>query len=172
MQPSGYGKTTLFRLLAGLEKPEQKCSLSGFSSVTYMFQEDRLLEKESTIHNILLPKLGVYGISTSKKLELVEACEDIIKSGLLSEEALFDTAGTLSGGMKRRVALLRTMLYEDKKDSLCLLDEPFTGMDEKTRAKAIEFIKEKQNGRTIILATHNEEDVLLLGGVLWKPELH
>ena len=73
--------------------------------------------------------------------------------------------GELSGGQQQRVALARIMAYEPE---MILLDEPFTGMDEETKDRAIAFIKKYQNGRTLLIATHDEKDCERLGGVLWK----
>ena len=70
---------------------------------------------------------------------------------LLEPEALDKPCETLSGGMKRRVALVRAM----EADSECvLLDEPFTGMDVENRTRAEEYIRARQNGRILIIATH------------------
>ena len=78
-------------------------------------------------------------------------------------------ASQLSGGMKRRVALLRAMLFQyDNPDAVCLLDEPFSGLDEETKRKVISFIIKYQNGRTMLIASHNEADCELLSGILWK----
>lgn len=65
--------------------------------------------------------------------------------------------------MKRRVAVLRALLTPS---DILLMDEPFTGMDETLKRDVITYIKEKQNGRLLILTTHQEEDVDLIGGTL------
>ena len=88
---------------------------------------------------------------------------------ILPKECLYRPVSELSGGMKRRVSLVRAMLYQLKnQNAVCLLDEPFTGMDEETKDRAIAFIKKYQNGRTLLIATHDEKDCERLGGVLWK----
>ena len=69
----------------------------------------------------------------------------------MEPEALEKTCSQLSGGMKRRVALVRAMEAESR---VVLLDEPFTGMDAVTRERAEKYIRQKQEGRILIIATH------------------
>ena len=81
---------------------------------------------------------------------------------LLPEEALSRPVFTLSGGMKRRTAICRAMAAES---DIVIMDEPFTGLDEATKRQAVEYIKSRQHGRLLLISTHQEEDVKLLGGV-------
>ncbi|MBE5874961.1 MAG: ATP-binding cassette domain-containing protein [Lachnospiraceae bacterium] len=135
--PSGAGKTTLLRLLCGLEEADGgEMSCTGDASV--MFQEDRLCEEYSAVRNVEMV-LGNACHAREALLNLLDA-DDIEKP-----------CSQLSGGMKRRVALVRAM--EAKSDYL-LLDEPFTGMDEKTRKRARKYIVANTKGRTVIIATH------------------
>lgn len=136
-QPSGSGKTTLLSVLAGLLKPDGG-RVSAPDTVSVMFQEDRLCEAYSAIKNVEL----VCG----DKRRAEEAL-----AGLLEREALEKPCAQLSGGMKRRVALVRAM---EADAAFVLLDEPFTGMDAETRARAEDYIRARQDGRTIIIATH------------------
>lgn len=135
--PSGSGKTTLLRILSGLLKPDQgKVIVPG--TVSVMFQEDRLCEEYSAMKNV----------------ELVCGERELAKSvltSLLEPEALEKPCRNLSGGMKRRVALVRAM---EADSAYVLLDEPFTGMDAETRSRAEQYIRERQAGRTLIIATH------------------
>ncbi len=135
--PSGSGKTTLLRLLCGLEKPEEG-KISGGGDFSVMFQEDRLCEEYSPVRNVELV------LGNRKR------AEDALRE-LLEPEALHKPCSQLSGGMKRRVALVRAM--EAEADCV-LLDEPFTGMDEKTLRRAEEYIRRKQKGRIIVTASH------------------
>lgn len=170
MAPSGSGKTTLLRLMAGLEKPDQGTITfaggRGKKAVSYLFQEDRLFENEFTITNIMS--------TTNKKNkgETNQAFYDRVEetaAKLLPRECLDQPAKTLSGGMKRRCALIRAMLYEtDPENGICLLDEPFAGLDSETKKKAIAFIEEHLHGRTLVVASHDEEDAALLGGSIWN----
>lgn len=135
--PSGSGKTTLLRLLCGLERPDGG-RIQGEKSSSMVFQEDRLCEDYTALQNVMMVT-GEYACA-------VQALER-----LLDGEALKKPCRQLSGGMKRRVALVRAM---EAASEMVLLDEPFTGMDAHTRQQAEAYIKERQNGRTVIIATH------------------
>lgn len=135
--PSGSGKTTLLRILAGLTTLDAGCVEASFSC-SMVFQEDRLCEDYSAVKNVAL--------ITGEGRRAEEALRKLLK-----EEALHKPCRQLSGGMKRRVALVRAMEAESE---YVLLDEPFTGMDAETKRCAEAYIREKQNGRTLIIATH------------------
>ena len=127
MAPSGTGKTTLLRLLLGLEKPDSgSLTHCRWSAV---FQEDRLCEDYSAGKNVEM----VLGNAESAAAALLK---------VLPAESLQKPCRELSGGMKRRVALVRAM---EAKSKVILLDEPFTGMDAETRRQAEEYIRERQN---------------------------
>lgn len=170
MGASGSGKTTLLRILAGLEKAD-KGNISGeyydtcvgdkkMPVTAYLFQEDRLLEKELTITNIMLTAKTAKG-----KTGIIEAA---VKE-ILPKDCLNMPAWTLSGGMKRRCALARALFYEaDNENAVCLLDEPFAGLDDETKERTAAFIKKYLKGRTLIVATHDEKDAELLGGSIWR----
>lgn len=135
--PSGSGKTTLLRLLCGLEQPDRG-EIESVKRFSVLFQEDRLCEDYSAVRNVEL----VTGTCPRARQILLQ---------LLPEESLDKPCRQLSGGMKRRVALVRAM----EADSECvLLDEPFTGMDADTKARAEQYIRERQKGRILIIATH------------------
>ena len=84
-------------------------------------------------------------------------------SRLLPPECFDRPVWTMSGGMKRRTAICRAVLARSQ---ALLMDEPFTGLDEDNRRLAIRYIREKAAGRLLILTTHQEEDVELIGGRL------
>lgn len=135
--PSGSGKTTLFRLLCGLEKPD--CgSLEGIRRFSMVFQENRLCEEYSAIENVVMV--------TGDPTKAVEALGKV-----LDKDALEKPCSQLSGGMKRRVALVRAM---EADSDMVLLDEPFTGMDAETRQRAEAYIMERQADRPILIASH------------------
>lgn len=134
---SGSGKTTLLRILCGLEQADGG-SIDKPSHYSIVFQEDRLCEDYNAVQNVAF----VTGDAEKAQKSLRE---------LLDEADLRKPCGQLSGGMKRRVALVRAMEAES---DVVLLDEPFTGMDSEVRAMAQKYIKERQRGRTILIATH------------------
>lgn len=159
MSPSGSGKTTLLRLLMGLERPDSG-SISTSSGRPYkdllispVFQEDRLCEAFSPVENIMM--------SAGRSRKASQIRQELGR--LLPEECLTRPVSTLSGGMKRRVAIMRALLTPS---DILLMDEPFTGLDEDIKLQVIEYIKERQEGRLLLLTTHQEEDVALLEGLL------
>ncbi|MGL5436863.1 MAG: ABC transporter ATP-binding protein [Lachnospiraceae bacterium] len=156
MGASGSGKTTLLRLILGLEQPDSgtiTLKNSTDEGVVAVFQENRLCESFSPVDNVCM----VTGASLSREAAAREL------GRLLPEESLRRPVSTLSGGMKRRVAIVRALLAPS---CAILMDEPFTGLDEDTKALVIDYIKEKSVGKLILIATHQEEDIFLLGGIL------
>lgn len=147
--PSGRGKTTLLRLLTGLEKNENpSCGDFGSLRYSYVFQEDRLIEGYSALDNITLVKDEAY------------SDEEILKAlSALELDTPHQKVREYSGGMKRRVAILRALFapYD-----ILLLDEPFKGLDEELLEKTAAFVRERTAGRTVILVTHEERDLKLL----------
>lgn len=135
--PSGSGKTTFFRCLCGLEWSEEG-EVSGIDTFSMQFQEDRLCEDYSAVKNLEM----ILGDATQAREALMQ---------LLPEEALNKPCQELSGGMKRRVSLVRAM---EAGAQCVLLDEPFTGLDEENRNKAEDYIRRKSRGRVVMLATH------------------
>lgn len=142
--PSGSGKTTYFRLIAGLEEADSgsfewmrdadKCD----ACVSMVFQEDRLLEEYSAVKNVEL-------VTGSRKT----AREHLLM--LLAPEELERPCRELSGGMKRRVAIARA--YAADSDIL-LLDEPFTGLDNATLERVRAYMEAQCRGRAVLIATH------------------
>ena len=143
--PSGAGKTTLLRLIMGLEKADAG-SLEGIpEKIAAVFQEDRLLEYLSPVGNI---RLVSPSLSREDILPVLQA------TGL--EDAADQPVEELSGGMRRRVALARAVLAEW---DLLILDEPFNGLDSETRDSVIAWLKSWIKGKTVILVTHDAEEI-------------
>ena len=160
MSPSGSGKTTLLRILMGLEQADHGLILADgtpqdMSSLpaSAVFQEDRLCESFSPIENVAM--------CAGRSLKAPRIKWELAR--LLPEECLNRPVSTLSGGMKRRVAVCRALAVPF---DAVLMDEPFTGLDEDTRRKVIAFVKQKTNRKLAIISTHQEEDIPLLGGSL------
>ena len=158
MGPSGCGKTTLLRILMGLEAPTSG-SVEGVGRVGAVFQEDRLCPQLTAEENVaLVLPAEQYKVKTQYKEQIRD---DLIQLGL-DEEALALPARKLSGGQKRRTALLRALWAES--DTL-LLDEPFTGMDPAVMKKAAAMLKVRCGRKPTLLATHDKEAIRELG---WK----
>ena len=150
--PSGWGKTTLLRILMGLEMPTSG-AVQGVGKVSAVFQEDRLCPQLTAVENVALVLPGPMS-QYKTQIEL-----DFQQLGL-DDAALALPARKLSGGQKRRAALLRALWAES--DTL-LLDEPFTGMDPETMKKAAALLKARCQDRNVLLATHDREAIEALG---------
>ena len=150
--PSGWGKTTLLRILMGLEAPTGG-TVEGVGRVGAVFQEDRLCPQLTAVQNVALV---LPGDETRYEQDII--C-DFQRLGM-DTAALALPAGRLSGGQKRRTALLRALWAPA--DTL-LLDEPFTGMDPETLGAAAALLAQRSAGRPVLLATHDREAIRLLG---------
>ncbi len=136
--PSGGGKTTLLRIICGLEKPDsgEVIEKNKFSVV---FQEDRLMPAMTALENVA----AVSDEETARAwLEKVGLAESMHKK-----------PAELSGGMSRRVAIARAFAFEA--DGL-ILDEPFKGLEEELKEKMAELISEYAQKKPVILVTHDE----------------
>ena len=147
---SGCGKTTLIRLLLGLDIPDKgKIEVISDRNISAVFQEDRLCENLSAASNIRL-----VCAKTISDRELEEAYKAVALT-----EVWQKPVRELSGGMRRRVSILRALLA----DSDCvIMDEPLRGLDEKTRIKTIDYILKKTEGKTLIFVTHEEQEAVWL----------
>ena len=150
--PSGWGKTTLLRILMGLEAPTAG-AVQGAGRVSAVFQEDRLCPQLTALQNVLLVLPG----AGERYAPAVTA--DFARLGM-DAAALALPAAKLSGGQKRRTALLRALWAPS--DTL-LLDEPFTGMDPDTLAAAAALLRTRCGTEPVLLATHDREAIRLLG---------
>ena len=150
--PSGWGKTTLLRILMGLDTPTAG-RVRGVGRAAAVFQEDRLCPQLTALQNVTLVLPG----SEKQYKEQIEA--DFQQLGM-DAAALALPAARLSGGQKRRTALLRALWAPS--DTL-LLDEPFTGMDPDTLAAAAALLRTRCGTEPVLLATHDREAIRLLG---------
>ena len=149
MGASGCGKTTLLRILSGLETADSG-TVTGVVTPAVVFQEDRLCPQLTAVDNLVL---------TGHGLTAAQARSDLRSLGF-TEADLRLPAVRLSGGQKRRVALLRALWAPS--DTL-LLDEPFTGMDPDTLQRAAVLLRQHCAGKPVLLATHDESAIRALG---------
>lgn len=159
--PSGAGKTTLLKIIAGLLNVDSGTVTGVPSCAGMVFQEDRLCEDYDAICNIMLgmDKKSFLCSNNEGDITRVIARE---AARILPEDCIYKPVRELSGGMRRRVALLRALLSDT---NILLLDEPFSGLDEENRIRCAQYIRERLNKRTLIAATHSREDANLLDGV-------
>ena len=147
---SGCGKTTLIRLLLGLDIPDKgKIEVISDRKISAVFQEDRLCENLSAASNIRL-----VCTETITDRELEEAYKAVALTEIWQKPVR-----ELSGGMRRRVSILRALLAES---DCVIMDEPLRGLDEKTRAKTVDYILKKTEGKTLIFVTHEEKEAVWL----------
>ncbi len=158
--PSGCGKTTILSLIAGLLKPSSgEVILDGSNKIDtkkigYMFQRDMLFDWRSVWKNITLG-LELQKGNRDEKLKLADE--------LLKKYSLYNFKNkkprSLSGGMRQRVALIRTLVLEPK---LLLLDEPFSALDFQTRLNLCDDVYEiiKSEKKTAILVTHDISEAI------------
>lgn len=149
---SGKGKTTLFRIIAGLDKKYSgTLDFGSIKKIAYVFQEPRLLPMSTSLENVALP-LG----NTPEAKE--KAKEYLTKVGL--ENDINTYPDELSGGMKMRVAIARALAYDG---DLLLLDEAFNGIDKDTAQSIMDIIKEYAKDRPVLVITHIKEHLDYLG---------
>ena len=149
--PSGCGKTTLVNIILGLIEPDAGDVLMPASARTAaVFQEDRLIEHFSAARNVRLTAPA-------------SVTDEQIRSAL-SELGLAQDGekrvSEFSGGMRRRVAVIRAALFQPQ---FLLLDEPFKGLDEEMRARTAAFLRRNCAQATTILVTHDETEAALMG---------
>ncbi|MCB5944559.1 ABC transporter ATP-binding protein [Acidocella sp. KAb 2-4] len=160
--PSGVGKTSLLRIIAGLEAPSagQVCADDGAplaGRVAYMAQQDLLLPWAEARENVML------GAALRGETRDRARAEALLHSVGLSHR-LRALPATLSGGERQRVALART-LYENR--PVVLMDEPFSALDAISRARIQDLAAELLGGRTVLLITHDPLEACRLGHHLW-----
>ena len=141
--PSGTGKTTLLRILLGLEQADSG-TVSGLEGkhLAAVFQEDRLLEHLDAQGNLRFVLGPAYDEASALSL--------LAELGLAGEEG--KAVRAYSGGMKRRLALARALLAPS--DAL-VLDEPFAGLDSENRCRCLEAIRRRTAGKPVLLVTHD-----------------
>ncbi len=142
---SGIGKTTLLRLLCGLEKPDAG-EIFGVSKtdISFLFQDDRLFPELNALENI-----SIVIKDKSKK----EKARRLLSDLGLNEKDILLYPSELSGGMRRRVAIARALAYDKP---VLILDEALRGLDMENAENAARVIERESVGKTIIFVTHSE----------------
>lgn len=140
MGPSGVGKTTLFRILLGLEKPDSGVifGMEG-KALSVVFQEDRLFPDLTVLQNAEVA--GTNGEAWLTRL------------GLQSELSAYPQS--LSGGMRRRVSIARAIC---RNGDVFLLDEPFQGLDKERKRDVMEIFRQLKKEKPVLLITHDPEE--------------
>lgn len=143
---SGAGKTTLVRIILGLLRPDS--GIVQYSDekapplfAGTVFQEDRLCEDLDAVKNIII------ATRNADESAAADWTDELLGPGNRGK-----LAGELSGGMRRRVCILRALMSEA---DILVMDEPFSGMDAETRENAFEFIMRHRNGRALIMTSHS-----------------
>ena len=141
---SGVGKTTLLRIIAGLDTEYSgEIENGGIKNVSFMFQEYRLFPALNALQNVIIAKAGC---------TLDEAAALLARLGLKDED-LKKRPRELSGGMRQRVAFARAVL---KPSPILLLDEPTKELDTDTAKNMLEIINDEAKKRLVIIVTHDD----------------
>ena len=148
---SGSGKTTILRLICELEKAQSGQIIIG-GKLSVVFQEDRLLPFKTVIENIS----AVNG--DEKK------CEELLKAFSLYEYK-DKYPRSLSGGMKRRIAIIRAL---SRDFDILILDEAFNGIDRENIEKIAQIINENTKDKTLVMVSHSEWEAEILRAKIVK----
>jgi ABC-type nitrate/sulfonate/bicarbonate transport system ATPase subunit len=161
--PSGCGKSTLFNVIAGLLEPDRGEVRVGGQEITgatghvgYMLQKDLLVPWRTVEDNITMAALLTRGVTPEDR---TEARRVAVEYGL--GEFLRHYPSALSGGMRQRVALMRTLVTHQP---LLLLDEPFGALDAQTRLEMQQWLLQvwRETGRTVLFITHDVDESIFL----------
>ncbi len=141
---SGGGKTTMLNILMGLLSPDSG-EVIRKGKIAALFQEDRLCENLTASANIRLV--------TGKLFSKAQIADELSAVGLT--DCGNKPVRELSGGMKRRVAMLRALLADY---DILFADEPFKGLDADTKGLVIKYFKEKTANKTVVFVTHDKSE--------------
>jgi ABC-type nitrate/sulfonate/bicarbonate transport system ATPase subunit len=161
--PSGCGKSTIFNIIAGLLEPTGgRVIIDGVDAtgtigrVGYMLQKDLLLPWRTVLDNVILG-MEIQGVPLAQARE--RALPLLARYGLGGFEYLYPNS--LSGGMRQRAALLRTLLFDT---DVILLDEPFGALDAQTKLQMQEWLLQLWSdfGKTVLFVTHDVDEAIYL----------
>ena len=152
MGPNGSGKTTVARLLLGLAVPDEGV-ISGLDGRrrAAVFQEDRLCDQLSAVGNVRL---------VLDRAIPASAVESELRQVGMDGESLVKPVRDLSGGQRRRVAIVRALMADA---DLVVLDEPFKGLDAEAKTLVMTYVRERCKGRTTLLITHDAAEAAWFG---------
>ncbi len=154
---SGCGKSTLMNIIMGLipaDSGETDPRLSD--KISAVFQEDRLCEKLSAAANVRLV--------CPKSISDEEIITSLSEVGLAREDSLRPVS-ELSGGMKRRAAIVRSVMADSR---IVIMDEPFKGLDPASKSRTIEYVMKNLRGRTLIAVTHDISEANAMNGKIFE----
>lgn len=153
MGESGIGKSVLFKLLSGILPPDRGSVIrSANSRLSYLFQENRLL-----------PWLTAYENALAVNRDCAACHRLFADMELLGAEKLYPRQ--MSGGMQRRVAIVRSILYGG---DIFLWDEPFTGLDADLKQRIMKRLKPVLSKKLCLLATHDKEEAVFLADTVYQ----
>lgn len=152
---SGVGKTTLLRIICGLDKDYSgNVSGGGISNTSVCFQEHRLFPNLTSLDNILSVSFKAPDDTDKKR------AKDLLSRLFFTESDMMLYPHELSGGMKQRVAFARAVL---RKAPILILDEATKELDKRTAFEVLQIIKEEAKRRLVIFISHKEEEITELG---------
>lgn len=148
---SGVGKTTLLRMIAGLDRDYSgSISFDEGARVSLAFQEHRLFPQLTALENV------VFAISDRKDEAVIKKCKEMLIKAGLTEADLSLLPEALSGGMRQRVSLVRALMFPAE---ILLLDEPTKELDSENAGLVRRLILEAAKTRLVIISTHSSEDI-------------
>ena len=152
---SGVGKTTLLRIISGLDKDYTGEIIGGgIKNVAFVFQEYRLFNNLNALDNVVIPN------GERKNANIVKKSKNILLALGFSEKDLSLMPDELSGGMKQRVSLARALVSNYP---ILLLDEPTKELDEGIKKILYEIIRRESQSRLVLFVSHYKEDIDRLG---------
>ncbi|WP_313756228.1 ABC transporter ATP-binding protein [Tissierella sp.] len=154
--PSGCGKTTLLNIIVGIIKKNSGEIIGFKEDISFVFQEDRLIEWKNIKENIS------FVLKKKMDKEQIEATIDKYLKLVKLEEYKYYYPKELSGGMRQKISILRAFSYPSK---LLIMDEPFKSLDINSKQILIDFFKRLKiiENKTCIIVTHDIEEALTLG---------
>jgi len=160
---SGEGKTTLFRIIAGIEDQDEGKVIIDSTKTTMVFQDNQLYPHLNVVNNLMTPQRVI--LKRTKK-EATIISDDILKR-LNIEYLKYNTVESLSGGEAQRVAIARALAMD--KD-IILFDEPTSALDRENINILIGLLKDLKKDKTVLIITHDEEFSIGVADTIYRIE--